>query len=192
MSQEVILEVTTPAVNLEVSTGTGVKGATGATGPQGPSGTPATFDHFATVGNVDPNETDLYSDSIAGTQLAANGDKLLVKYAGTTVGHATATRQIKVKFAGTTILDTSTFTNAAAGQWSVDGFIERVSTTVVRYVLTFVRSGGADPVVAVGELTGLDLGVANILKITGQAAAAGAASDDILAILGTIIYVRSA
>ncbi len=191
MSQSVELQVTSPNVLLEITTGTGTRGATGPTGPQGPADTSALYDFYTTLGNVDPGETDLYSASIVANQLVGDGDKLRVTFAGTTVGHATATREIKLYFAGTMILDTATFINAAAGTWVIDGFLERASSTTVRYALSFNRSVATTSVIAVGELTGLTLSGANILKISAEAAAAGAASDDIKALLGSIVYVRA-
>jgi hypothetical protein len=64
------------------------------------------FDHYVDAGNSTTTETDLYSDTLAANTFNANGDKIFAEYGGVFVSSATATRQIKIKFAGSTILDT--------------------------------------------------------------------------------------
>lgn len=150
----------------------------------------ALFDHFATVGNVTTGETTLYTDTLAAGQLAANGDKLEVQYGGNYLLHATATREIKIYFGGTVIFDTGALTLASSSGWTATAMIIRVSSTVVRYMVSFETIGAAlAAYTAVGEVTGLTLSNTQIVKITGQAAGAGAATNDILAKLGTIIFV---
>jgi hypothetical protein len=65
----------------------------------------------------------------------------------------------------------------------------RVSSTVVRYSVKLNTTGASASVyAAVGELTGLTLSNGNILKITGTAGGVGAATDDIVAMLGTVSW----
>jgi hypothetical protein len=69
----------------------------------------------------------------------------------------------------------------------------RVSATVIRYMISFATEGAAlAAYTAVGELTGLTLSNTNILKITGQAAGIGAATNDIVAKLGTLSWYPAA
>lgn len=175
----------------------GVIGATGATGADGrPGGASVVlFDHYADVGNVGTGEDDLYSDTIAAGQLANNGDKLAAEYSGNFVSSATATRQLKVKFAGTTLLDTGALATTAAAVWKVRLLFIRVSATVIRYEVDAsysVLSTGVNigSFLAVGELTGLTLSGTNILKLTGEAAGVGAATNDIVAKLGTVLFIK--
>lgn len=145
------------------------------------------FDHSADAGNVTTGETDLYSDTTAAAQLFANGQKLEAYYAGVFVSSGTATREVKVYFAGTAILDTGALTLSLSSAWTIFVSIIRVSATVVRYLVTFATEGAAlAAYTASGELTGLTLSNTNILKITGQAAGVGAATNDIVAKLGYV------
>lgn len=155
--------------------------------------TGALFDHYATVGNTGTNETTLYSDTTAASTLATNGDKLEAEYGGSFVSSGTATREIKIYFGGTVIFDTGTLTLSLSAAWTGYVTIIRVSSTVVRYMISFTTEGAAlAAYTSVGEVTGLTLSATNILKITGQAAGAGAASNDITAKLGSVLFVTAA
>lgn len=149
------------------------------------------FKHFTDAGNVTTGETDLYSDTIAAGQLSSNGQVITAKYGGITSASATATRAIRVYFAGTEIYDTGDLVFSVASGWSVDVEIIRVSATVIRYrVLTAIGNTGTTVFEAsyVAELTGLTLSNTNVLKITGQAGSVGAATNDIVAQLGYVEF----
>jgi hypothetical protein len=151
------------------------------------------FDHFANAGNTTTTETDLYSDTTPASVLGTNGDKLTAEYGGVFVSSATATRQVRIYFAGTAILDTGALTLSLSSAWTVYVTITRVSATVVRYMVSLTTEGAAlAAYTSVGELTGLTLSNTNILKITGQAAGVGAASNDIVAKLGTVSWIPAA
>lgn len=148
------------------------------------------FNHFADAGNTTTTETDLYSDTTAASQLANNGEKITFNYGGLFVSSGTATREIKVYFAGSVILDTGTLTISLAAKWSITGYLIRVSSTVVRYCVTLATEGAAlAAYTASGELTGLTLSGTNIFKITGQAAGVGAATNDIVAQSGFLNWL---
>lgn len=150
------------------------------------------FNFFANAGNSTTTETDLYSSTLAANQLLTNGDKLQIEYGGTFVSSGTATRQIRIYFGGTVIFDTGTLTLSLSAGWVIYATIIRVSSTVIRYLVSLTTEGAAlGAYTAVGELTGLTLSNTNILKITGQAAGVGAASNDIVAKLGDIIYTKA-
>lgn len=148
------------------------------------------FDHFASVGNVGTGEDTLYSDTTIASQLFANGDKIEAEYGGTFVSSATATREIKAYFGGTMIFDTGALTLSLSSAWTMFISIIRVSATVVRYMVSFTTEGAAlAAYTAVGEVTGLTLSNTNILKITGESAGVGAATNDIVAMMGCVSYI---
>lgn len=146
-------------------------------------------DHYIDVGNSGTAETDLYSDTVTGNSFNSNGDKLRAEYGGTFVLSATATRRIKLYFAGTAIFDSGALAITIASSWTVDATIARVSASVIRYKIGLATQGAAvTGYTSVGELTGLTLSNDNILKITGTSAGIGAASNDIVAKIGTVFW----
>lgn len=167
----------------------GANGSAGASGATGPSGITTLFTHFADQANSTTVETDLYSDTISAGKLTANGDRLEAEYGGVFVSSATATRQIKLYFSGTSIFDTGALTLSLSAAWTAYITIIRVSASVVRYMISFATEGAAlAAYTGVGELTGLTLANTAVFKITGQAAGVGAASNDIVARLGSVSY----
>lgn len=139
------------------------------------------FESFSDVGNGTTVETDLHTYTTPVSTLAINGEKILSNYSGTFVSSGTATRQIKVYFGGTVIFDTGAITISSTSSWDIKTKIIRVSATVIRYSVTLTTQGASlSAYTSVGELTGLTLSNTNILKITGQAAGVGAATNDIL------------
>ena len=144
------------------------------------------FDHYADVGNVTTGEDDLYTDTLLANTLFANGDKVTAQYSGIFAAHATATRQIKAYFGGTLIYDSTAIITAAAADWALDILVERESSTVVRCAVKAVvwPADAAVPTVKYTRITGLTLSNTQIIKITGEAASTGAATDDIIAKVG--------
>ena len=150
-------------------------------------------DFYTSVGNVGTGEDDLYTTTLAASILGTNGDKLEAEYGGVFVSSATATRQIKLYFAGTAIFDTGALTLSLSSAWTMYASIIRVSSTVVRYMVSLTTQGAAlAAYTAVGELTGLTLSNTAVLKITGEAAGVGAATDDIVAKMGTVEWKPAA
>lgn len=154
----------------------------------------ALFDHFADVGNVGTGEDDLYSDSLGKGQLKTNGDKLFFEYSGIFVLHATATRRVRLYFGGSALFDTGALSiTATNADWRLCGWIIRESSTVIRALAEMSTSHAALVIKPTyTRVTGLTLANANIQKITGEAAGVGAATNDIVAKLGTIEYVPAA
>lgn len=154
------------------------------------------FDHFADAGNTTTGETDLYSDTTVANTLAANGDKITAEYAGIFVASGTATRDIRAYFAGTSIFDSTGLTTATAEAWNLKITIIRESATVIRSIVTFIATtavgASVNTDVQYNRITGLTLTGTNILKITGQAGGVGAATNDIVAKLGTILFMPGA
>lgn len=138
---------------------------------------------------------DLQSVTIAAGQLSSNGDRLVARWVGQGVAHATATRQVRLLFGGTTVTDTTAYaTNSGTPNWVWDTEVVRVSSSVVR-----VSVLGANPAYTAlsplsfsggvyTEVTGLTLANTQVLKITAAATGAGAASGDITGRSLTVSY----
>ena len=141
---------------------------------------------------------DLQSVTLAAGQLAANGDRVLARWVGQSVAHATATRQVRVLFGGTTVLDTTAYVSNSGtgepGNYIYDIEIVRVSSSVVR-----ISTSGANPAYTVlsplpfsgaaySEVTGLTLANTQVLKITAAATGTGAAAGDITGRSLTVSY----
>lgn len=138
-------------------------------------------DSYADVKSVTTAETTLATTTLRANLLANNGEKLEVVYGGVFVYHATATRRLRIYFGATSVFDSGAVAVASGGAWIIFMHIIRVSATVLRFVIrvdTQTTTAISEPSY-ISEITGQDLTVANILKITGTAAGAGAASDDI-------------
>lgn len=153
------------------------------------------FDHYADAGNTHTDGVtfdDLYSDTTAANTFNTNGDKVKAEYGGIFVSSGTATREIKVLFAGTTILDTGSLTTATADSWYITVTIIRESSTVVRCQTTIVASTtlGAQAFndTTYTRITGLTLSGTNILKVQAVSGGVGAAASDIVAKLGSVYF----
>lgn len=154
------------------------------------------IDHFTDAGSVGTTETDLYSDSILANTFVTNGDKVKAEY-GVLLTNSTSSKRLRLYFAGTVIWDSGTLTTNAAGQISLYMTLTRVSATVIRYNVSASAGGLSVTSIApaVGELTGLTLTNANILKITGLASnvvGSDAANNDVLAKMSIVDYFAAA
>jgi hypothetical protein len=179
----------TPTVTLDVS---GIIGLLAGTSTTVAKGGGSIFNHFADAGNTSTTETDLYSDSIPANALGTNGDKLEFTY-GCIFVNSTSTKQLKLYFGGTAIFDTGALTISASSEITARGVIIRDSSTSIRYAISANTTGASTATYsAVGTLTGLTLSNANTMKITGTAAGVGAATNDIVAKLGTINWQSAA
>lgn len=140
------------------------------------------------AGNSTTVETDLYSSVIATSTLATNQDYLEGRYTGTFVSSGTATRQVKIYFAGTQCFDTGALSVSASAVWRAEVTVIRVSNTVVRCSVALNTSGASlGSYTGYTEISSLNLTSNNyILKITGQAGGVGAATNDIVAKMSTI------
>ncbi len=176
-----------PISNINVSNATGilpvVNGGTGQTFSR------RLFSHIVDAGNSTTDETTLYTDTITAGKLTSNGDILEAVYGGVFVSSGTATRQIKIYFGGTIIFDTGTLTLSLSAAWTVYVSIIRINSSIVRCMISFTTEGAAlSAYTAVVEVGSLTLANTQILKITGQAAGIGAATNDIVAKMGYIDY----
>lgn len=161
----------------------------------GLSGLPKSlFDHVADANNGTTVETDLYSDAIAAGQLATDGDKLIAQYQVVCTGAALASQDMRIYFAGTKIYDSGALSiGAVTDNFTFNVMIIRESSSVVRCNV-FVSTDFATlfPYSAYTRITGLTLSGTNVLKITGQAAGAGGASNQITAKDGYVQFTPHA
>ncbi len=164
---------------LSVATGVGIK---------------TLFDHFADANNGTTVETDLYSDTIPAARLAANGEKLEAEYTGVFSGDATSTQQLKVYFGGTAIFDSTALAiGVATPSWETRVTISRVSASVVRCAVVFTSSSAAlAEQTTYTEVTGLTLANTQVMKITGTAAGATGASNQITAKKSYVAWMPAA
>lgn len=152
------------------------------------------FDYFADVGNIGTGEDDLFSSTIAAGQLANNGEKIETEYAGTFVTSAgTATRQLRIYFGGTLIFDTGALLITGATAWTVYATVIRVSASVVRAMVSLTTQGASlAAYTSYTEVTALTLANTQVMKITGEAAGVGAATNDIVAKMGSLQWLAAA
>lgn len=148
------------------------------------------FDHFSDAGNVGTGEDDLYSDTLAVNTLASDGDKIIAHYGGVFNGAALSTQELRVYFGGTKIYDSGALAiGAATNAWTVNVVVIRESATVVRCnVSVSTDFATLFPYSTYTRITGLTLSNTQILKITGEAAGAGAVNDQIVAKEGYIVW----
>ena len=152
------------------------------------------FDHFADAGNVGTGEDDLYSDTLAASTLATEGDKIIATYGGIFVGAAAATQQLKVYFGGTQIYASGALAiGVATNNWTLNVTVIRESSSVVRCTVSLSTDFATlFPYSTYTRITGLTLTNTQILKLTGEAAGAGAADNQIVSKLGHISKIGNA
>lgn len=145
-------------------------------------------DYFTDV-TVGGAETDIYTKTLPANTFNVNGEKVIASYSGNFVTVGTQLTQLKVKFAGTTIWDsTGVAPTTGTTSWRVYVELIRVSSTVIRYSVSLNTTGASGFVYETsGELTGLTLSGTNILKITGTSSGVGSGSGDIIGKMG---YIR--
>lgn len=146
-------------------------------------------DFYTDVGNVTTGEDDLYTYTTLANTLATDGHKLEAEFSGIFVSAATETLQLKAYFGGTQIFATGALTITADCAWLMRIVGIRVSASVVRFSVWCGAQVATDVPPIYTEVTGLTLSSTNILKITGEAAGAGAVTNHIIAKLGNIKWM---
>jgi len=139
---------------------------------------------FADAGNTTTGETDAMSYTTPANRLNVNGECLEGEYCGTFVNHISDTRQIKLKFAGTTVFDSTALPTPTATEWFIKFSIVRKDANTVRCFVVFTNTTGI--LFTPGkytEVTGLTLSNTNILKLTLQSSTN---TNDIVAKSGII------
>lgn len=152
-------------------------------------------DFYTDAGNTTTTETDLYSYTTKANTLAADGEKLVVEFSGYFVASPTANRVLRIYFAGSQIASTGTIVdNSGNNAWKATVTIIRTSSTTSRAYTQFTYNNGTSETTLSGVpvQTSLTLSGTNIIKITGQAGGTGAATNDIVATIGTIRWFGAA
>lgn len=146
------------------------------------------FDHYADVNNSGTSETDLYTDTLVAGQLANNGEKIEVIYAGIFTGAVSASQRLKVYFGGTAIFDSGALSiGVATDSWDLKVSVIRVSASVVRCSAALITNFATLSAFATyTEVTGLTLANTQIVKVTGTAAGVAGASNQITSKLGSV------
>ena len=142
--------------------------------------------HVSSAGtpNSGTSETNLYNDSLpANTVLPSVGGVVVARYAGTFF-NSTSTKQLRVYFGSTPTLiyDSGALATTATTSWDVDLLIVRNASQwdcTVRGRATGTTTAPPDATYTAVATTAHATN-AMTLKITGTAAGAGAASNDIL------------
>lgn len=152
------------------------------------------FDHFADANNSGTSETDLYSDTLAAAQLSADGQKIVVQYGGIFTGDATSTQRLKVYFGGTSVFDSGALgVGVGTASWDLYVTLIRVSASVVRVSAALNTSFASLSAYAqYTEVTGLTLANTQVVKVTGTAAGATGASNQITAKEGYVKFEPAA
>lgn len=141
----------------------------------------------------DGTEDTLYSFTVPAGRLCRDGDKLVGVWAGEFASTTASPRRLRLRFAGTTILDTFPVT-IAASNWRIETTIIREASGVVRCTTAVGIGGGSINVTAPQYLrlaTGVDLSAATELRLTGTVSSGGTAGD-IVAHLGTLAWQAAA
>lgn len=130
------------------------------------------------VGNTaDTNDDTLFTYSLPSNSMSANGKSVRVRAAGSSAANAN-TKDIKLWFAGTTIVDSGVLALNNA-DWSIEMEITRIDSTHVSCVGTWTDNGlSAATVKVTANLVVSDLTAnASVIKVTGASTVVGAAND---------------
>lgn len=158
-----------------------------------PASPKALKDFYADVSNTSTTETDIFTYTTIASTLNNNGEKLKAEYNGNFVGSGTATKQIRVYFAGTLIFDSNTLTVSSSGSWSARVSIIRSGSTTARATVNITTPGASTATYTTEtDVTGITYTNTNILKITATAGGVGAATGDIIGKHGDITWYPAA
>lgn len=128
-----------------------------------------------TVGNVLTGEDDLMTYTIPAATLGSDGNRVSFTMSGT-AANTVNTKQIKLKFGGTTILDTAALIPiSAALSYSISGECIRTGATTQKCSATFSSSAATFVSTAAYVTAAETLSGTVVLKLTGTATA----TDDI-------------
>lgn len=140
---------------------------------------------YTTASSTGTTESTLFTATVAANTLSANGDAIVADFGGEYAAHASATRTVKIKYGGTTLLDTGALVTASADYWGARVAIVRRTASVVTCIVTFVSNGAQ---FALATRPTPDLTAATTLSVTGQAGGGGALDGDISCTIGLVDY----
>lgn len=136
------------------------------------------------TGNTAGAETDLFSYSIPAATLGINGNQVRFHYAGTFATSVTTDKRIKVKFGGTTVLDTGSLAATSAANWVIEGECTRTGATTQKCYATLNSSFASLSAYAGYSTAAETLSGAVTLKITGQ----GTNASDVVGEMSKVLF----
>jgi hypothetical protein len=138
---------------------------------------------YSSIGNTGSTATTLYTASVPGGTLNANGQKLHALWSGVYTNN-TNVKSLAVTFAGGSSFMPIGSSSLNVGGWQVEVWLQESSSTSVAYTVKYTtqQSTGAVSATYAGYLTGLTLSNANTLLISGT----GAATNDLYGYSGFI------
>ena len=139
------------------------------------------------TGNATTAETTIFTVTVPANTCTANNDVIEASIGGSLIGHATATRTVKVKFGTAVLLNTGAFTVASNDVFRISVSIIRNSATSLLSVTSFVAALSQYTAYQTATITDL-WATATDLVVTGQAGGVGAATDDIVGRIGYVEY----
>ena len=129
------------------------------------------FSSVTNTGNVGAGEDDLYSYTLPASTLSADLQIITAQFSGYIIGHASGTRTIKIYFGGTNIFSSGALAETSNCNWQANVTLIRVSSSAVKYAVTFMRRTTFSPLV-MSQVTGLTLTNTQIFKVTGESSTA--------------------
>ena len=135
--------------------------------------------------NVGAGEDDLYSYTLPASTFSADLQIITAQFSGYVIGHASGTRTIKIYFGGTQIFTSGALAETTNANWHADVTIQRVSSSAVKYAVTFMRRATFSTF-AMSQVTGLTLTNTQIFKVTGESSTA--ADGDVAIYMGHGIW----
>lgn len=139
------------------------------------------FNSCTDVGNTTTTETDLATDTTSANIFISTNDKITAFYSINIIGHATATRRIRVYFAGTAYFDSGNLACVTNDNWQIKVELVRTGTTTARMSVMMNTTNAAKTCyTSENDITSLTFTNTNILKVTGTAAGVGAATNDMV------------
>lgn len=142
------------------------------------------------VPNVATAETDLTLYVMPALTIGSAGDQLVAEFAGSFAGHATATRRLRLYLGLVSVFDSGAINVASTVSWALRVTLVRKDSGIVKAVVTLQY--GAIVQTLADDITGLSLSAQTDFKLTGTAAGAGAATNDIIRILSTVRKIKAA
>jgi hypothetical protein len=132
-------------------------------------------------------------------EVIINGDKIEFDWTLQIVGHAIATCQVQVLFAGITIFDSGANNYAVNATVRIRGVIARATSTTCRATVDFNAAGSATILgynmityTPATTLTGLTLTGTNILLVKAAATGTNSAASDVTCVQGSVDIIPAA
>lgn len=121
-----------------------------------------------TTGNLAATETDLFSHSLTGSTLSANGNTIRFHAAGSFATSLAVDKRLRVKFGATTILDTGVLAVTTLAFWVLEGECVRTGATTQKCYASISTSYASLSSYAQYTTAAETLSGAVIVKVTGQ------------------------